>query len=114
MVRTSSPGEYSRTSANSIPRPLKTLWYSPAKVSVTRRPVRISMRRTWARISLEITARAPPSGDFDGFEEEADDVLGGEVLGFRLVAHEDAVAEDVGPDGLDVLRSDVAPPVEEG
>ena len=26
IVRTSSPGAYSRTSANSIPRPLKTAW----------------------------------------------------------------------------------------
>ena len=26
IVRTSSPGRYSRTSANSMPRPLKTAW----------------------------------------------------------------------------------------
>ena len=36
LVRTSSPGVYSRTSANSMPRPLKTLWYWPAKRSLTR------------------------------------------------------------------------------
>ena len=35
MVRTSSPGEYSRTSSKSMPRPLKTQWYSPASVSFT-------------------------------------------------------------------------------
>ena len=35
MVRMSSPGVYSRTSSNSIPRPLKTEWYSPASDSFT-------------------------------------------------------------------------------
>ena len=30
MERTSSPGWYSRTSANSMPCPLNTEWYSPA------------------------------------------------------------------------------------
>ena len=51
MVRTSSPGTYSRTSRNSMPVPLKTEWYSPEKTSCTRRRVRISMRRTASRIS---------------------------------------------------------------
>jgi hypothetical protein len=31
IFRMSSPYEYSRTSENSIPRPLKTEWYSPEK-----------------------------------------------------------------------------------
>ena len=35
MLRTSSPTWYSRTSSNSIPRPLKTLSYSPARTSLT-------------------------------------------------------------------------------
>jgi hypothetical protein len=51
MVRMSSPHWYSRTSLNSIPRPLKTEWYSPASDSFTSRLVRISMRRTFLRIS---------------------------------------------------------------
>ena len=44
MVRISSPGWYSRTSSNSIPCPLNTLWYSPENTSLTSRRVRISMR----------------------------------------------------------------------
>ncbi len=51
MVRTSSPGTYSRTSRNSMPVPLKTEWYSPLKTSSTRRRVRISILRTAARTS---------------------------------------------------------------
>ena len=35
MLRISSPGTYSRTASNSIPRPLKTLRYSPASRSFT-------------------------------------------------------------------------------
>ncbi len=37
MVRTSSPGRYSRTSLNSMPLPLKTQWYSPKKSILTSR-----------------------------------------------------------------------------
>jgi hypothetical protein len=51
ISRTSSPGEYSRTSSKSMPRPLKTEWYSPASASVTSRRVRSSIRRTFFRIS---------------------------------------------------------------
>ena len=42
MVRTSSPGMYSRTSSKSMPRPLNTEWYAPARLSLTMRRVRIS------------------------------------------------------------------------
>src|SRR5271170_1433750 len=45
MVRTSSPGLYSRTSSKSIPRPLNTEWYAPARLSLTKRRVRISSCR---------------------------------------------------------------------
>ena len=51
ISRTSSPGEYSRTSSKSMPRPLKTEWYSPASASVTSRRVRSSTWRTFFRIS---------------------------------------------------------------
>ena len=51
MVRTSSPGTYSRTASKFMPRPLKTLWYWPASESVTSRLVRISICRTFFRIS---------------------------------------------------------------
>ena len=39
MVRMSSPGMYSRTSSNCIPRPLNTLSYWPAKLAFTARAV---------------------------------------------------------------------------
>ncbi len=49
IERMSSPGWYSLTSSNSIPCPLKTLWYSPEKRSFTRRLVMISIRLTLRR-----------------------------------------------------------------
>jgi hypothetical protein len=50
MARTSSPGAYGRTSLNAMPRPLKTEWYWPPRVSSTARRVAISMRRMrWMR-----------------------------------------------------------------
>ena len=39
MARMSSPGMYSRTSSNCIPRPLNTLSYWPAKLAFTARAV---------------------------------------------------------------------------
>src|ERR1035441_8681867 len=39
IVLTSSPGTYSRTSENSIPRPRKTEWYSPPTPASTRRGI---------------------------------------------------------------------------
>ena len=38
------PGTYSRTSANSMPSPRKTLSYWPEKISLTKRRVLISRR----------------------------------------------------------------------
>ena len=55
MVRTSSPGRYSRTSSNSIPSPLKAEWYCPAKRSLTIAEVTIWMRRTFLSMSAGIT-----------------------------------------------------------
>ena len=52
IVRTSSPGWYWRTSTNSMPRPLNTEWYSPAKLSFTSFRVVISIRRILAINSL--------------------------------------------------------------
>src|SRR5205085_9766813 len=51
MLRTSSPAWYSRTSANSIPCPLKTERYSPVKSELTRPRVLSSMSFTCRRIS---------------------------------------------------------------
>src|SRR5512145_2178066 len=107
MVRMSSPGVYSRTSSNSMPRPLNTEWYSPARDSFTRRLVRISIRRTFFRISWELvdTGSAPwrRSGDFDRIQDPLDDRLGGDVLRLGLVGEQDAVPQDVEGDRLDVL-----------
>jgi hypothetical protein len=52
--RTSSPGIYSRTSENSIPRPLNVLEYCPAKVSFTNRRAVISSFRTRLRTSAVV------------------------------------------------------------
>src|SRR5690242_19497075 len=99
MLRMSSPNWYSRTSENSMPRPLKTEWYSPAIDSLTRRLVRISMRRTFFKRSAGSMALENPgaggSGDFDGVEHPLDDLLGRDVLGLGLVGQDDPVTHDV-------------------
>ena len=51
MLRISSPGTYSRTASNSMPRPLNALRYSPANKSLTCRLATIWMRRTSFRTS---------------------------------------------------------------
>src|SRR5207245_2945229 len=101
IVRTSSPNWYSRTSENSMPRPLKMEWYSPASDSFTSRLVRISIRRIFFRISAgSIGGRALrepgacSSGDFDRVQHPLDDLLRRHVLGLRLVREDDPVAED--------------------
>ena len=50
----SSPGRYSRTSSNSIPTPLNTLWYCPANTLVTLREVVIWILLIFRIISLGI------------------------------------------------------------
>ena len=54
IARMSSPGTYSRTSSNSMPWPLKTLWYWPANTSDTMCDVRISIWRILRSISFGI------------------------------------------------------------
>src|SRR5215470_14800249 len=97
-----------------MPRPLKTLWYWPAKRSDTRWLVRIWILRT-ARSCSRVSMRAggPSSGDRDPVEDAADDLVRVDLLRLRLVAHDDAVAEHVGADRLHVLRGHVAAPVQE-
>ena len=46
MLRISSPGIYSRTSLNAIPRPLKAEWYSPENTCADNPRVLISIFRT--------------------------------------------------------------------
>ena len=143
IVRTSSPGRYSRTSANSMPRPLKTLWYWPANRSLTRWLVRIwilrtafscsqqvSMVKTWnegdrlkraAGVSVGASGRssfnltpAPCSGHRHSVEDALHDRVRRHAPRLRPRTEiDDAVAEHVGADRLDVLRRDVAAAVDE-
>src|SRR5512132_3887168 len=96
-----------------MPRPLKTLWYWPAKRSDTRWLVRIWILRTARSCSrVSMLERRASSGDRDPVEDAADDLVGVDLLRLRLVGHDDTVAEHVGADRLDVLRRHVAAPVE--
>lgn len=63
MVRTSSPGLYSRTSSKSMPRPLNTEWYSPARLSLTMRRVRISSCRMPLMIAFVDLPESAGMGD---------------------------------------------------
>src|SRR6187549_1195097 len=101
MARISSPGWYWRTSEKAIPRPLNTEWYCPASMSETTLRVVISSLRMRRMSSLGSTA---PSGDLDPVEDPLDDLLGGELLGLRLVGEREAMPEHVEADGLHVLR----------
>src|SRR3990167_4044791 len=110
MERISSPGWYSRTSSNSMPRPLKTLSYCPAKTSVTIRVVVISMRLILRNISAGIM----PLWNFDLVKYPLHYIIRRLLLGLRLVARYDAVAQDVEAYRLHIVRSDVAAPLQEG
>src|SRR5262249_8007412 len=98
-------------SANSMPRPLKAVWYSPAKRPSTRRRVRTWSRRT-SRMSSWVSTGA--SRDGDAVEDALDDLVGGHFLGLGLVAGDDAMAEDVEADSLDVCRRDVGAALDQG
>ena len=71
--RMSSPNWYSRTSLKAMPRPLKTLWYSPEKIWLTNPLVRISIARTFfsssavSMITSRPWARAPGQGTSTAF-----------------------------------------------
>src|SRR5262252_4741891 len=118
IVRMSSPGVYSRTSSNSMPRPLKTEWYSPASDSFTSRLVRISIRLTFFRISWEVRSMTwSPGGTLRHFQAVQDalhDRLGRHILRFRLVGQQDAVPQHVEGDRLHVLGRGEAAPLHEG
>src|SRR6202166_1732793 len=109
MVRTSSPGLYSRTSSKSMPRPLNTEWYSPARLSLTMRRVRISncrMPLMMALVDLVVSA-GMRSGHGESVEDLANHVLGADVFGLGFVSHGYTVAQHIHGDRLDVLRRDV-------
>src|SRR5262245_36093710 len=94
-----------------MPRPLKTLWYCPAKRSDTRWLVRIWILRTVRSCSRVSMPRR--SGDGHPVEDAPHHLVRIDLFGLGLVAHDDAVAEHVRADRLDVLGRDVAAALEE-
>src|SRR5262245_44487355 len=109
IVRTSSPGVYSRTAANSIPRPLNTAWYEPTMPDSSTLRVRIWMRRIFWKVSRSSIGLR----HLHPLEHAVDQVLAGDVLRLGLVAEQDAVAQHVVGDLLHVLGDDVAAAVQE-
>src|SRR5688500_14091196 len=106
MERTSSPGRYSRTSANSIPCPLKLVRYSPLQRESTSRRVRSSTCLTWRSSSVEagavgamgrarraiISRWLPRYGD--GLEASTYAIVGGDSLRLGLVCGDDTMTQD--------------------
>src|SRR5688572_29063901 len=112
IVRTSSPGWYSRTSLNSTPRPLKTLEYSPEKTSLTRWRVWISRSLTFCASSAMFMEGT--SGDVELLEDPADQIVGVDGLGFRLVRQDQPVTQHVVRHRLDVVGHDVRATAQKG
>src|SRR6267154_1191085 len=123
MARMSSPARYSRTSTNSMPVPLNVERYSPTNVVLMILRVWSSIWRSCLRNSGDSMGRvraaargesafrpsslglsAGRSWNFDRGEDLLDHVVGCQLFGFRLVREDDAVAQDVGRQLLDVLR----------
>ena len=111
MVRTSSPGAYSRTSANSMPRPLKTAWYAPP---IPDSRIARSSGSGCAGSSGGSPGRAWAHRDLDPLQDPVHDRLARDVLGLGLVGQQDAVAQHVLRDLLDVLGHHVAAAAQEG
>src|SRR5512135_1960570 len=94
--RTSSPGTYSRTSSKSMPRPLKIEADAPAmSCSEVRRDL-ISTRRMRLIHSLGIMeanrqGRTKRSRHRHLVKDPLHDLVGGHLLGLRLVGQQDAV-----------------------
>src|SRR5580704_3633605 len=89
-----------------MPRPLNTDRYAPAITSATCRPVTNWMRLTACAISAGSMA-TKALWNRDVLEDLGDHVIGGLALRLGLVADEDAVAQHVVRDRLDVVRRDV-------
>ena len=72
------------------------------------------MTRRAARSSFGITGAFPSRyGHLDDLEHPPDDLLARHLFGLGLVREHEPVAQHVGPDGLHVLRRDVAAVAEE-
>src|SRR5687768_16858629 len=125
IVRTSSPGWYSRTSSKFIPRPLKTLRYWPAKAACTMPRVLSSSLRIFLRISRGdsvtnderrmkgLGSASFQSGNRQASEDSLDDLFARDLFRFRFVADDDAMTKHVGADTLHIVRSDIAAPGDE-
>src|SRR6476619_2971130 len=128
--RTSSPGWYSRTSANSIPCPLNTERYSPVNSEFTRPRVRNSRSLTCRRISggtpllavlladaavprVAVLTEPPSSRALDFRQHARDDLVARHFLGLGLEGREDTVPQHVRRDCLDVVRRDERPAAQE-
>src|SRR5208282_1010456 len=103
IVRTSSPGVYSRTSSKSIPRPLNTEWYAPARLSLTRRRVRISSCRMPLMMALFDLAVSFGMGLWHGqrIQDFFYDILGGNVFGLCFISHRYAMTQHIERNRLD-------------
>src|SRR5882762_6755378 len=118
MLRISSPGSYSRTSSKSRPEPRKTLRYVPTSASSARIRALISTclitRRTSGGTGSRCgTVAAVILGDRYVVKDATDDDLRRDLLRFRLVGDDQAVAHHIQRDRLDVVRQHVVPAVEE-
>src|SRR6476661_8051644 len=113
MERTSSPALYSRTSSNSMPRPLNVLWYEPAITSSTSRFVMISICRTRPTSSLASMGTTciqnsefgirNSSGHFNLIENLFNNIFARDFLGLGFVGGNHAVAKHVDTNRLNIV-----------
>src|SRR5690554_2721950 len=106
MVRISSPGTYSRTSSNSMPIPLKTLAYCPAKGALRSRFTLNWIFRTFFRISEDSIGFL---GNLHFIKEAFNDLFHGDPFRLRLVGDDNPVAQDRRADPFDVPGDHVTP-----
>src|SRR5436190_7326728 len=126
MSRTSSPGTYSRNSSKSMPRPLKWLRYAPTMVSLTRRLVLVSTRRTvWSNSERVIAGKKSFSSSYSSScsmcsrnRHRIKDLLNDRIrrhrLGLGFIGQNDSMPQDIGPNTLYIFRRDKGPALQQG
>src|SRR5678815_5046773 len=125
MSRTSSPGIYSRSSSKSMPRPLKWLKYAPTIMSLTRRLVRTSTRRTdssnsvmvmtcWWCLFQEFPRIRTSGGLWHGYGIEylLDELVRRDGLGLGFIGEDDSMPQDVRTNILHIFGCDIRPALE--